>query len=313
MSALKITDVPGRGIHARRVTVCSSRRGEVSETNGSPRFALPDGMRMAVLFNIAYEGWASGSFPGIGPMGNPLPAGAQDTQAESWAAYGHRRGIWRLIEMFRRCGVKATVFASACLAELAPETLAALNDEGHEIAAHGYSQNIIPALLSPQEEREDFKRCVSLLKAATGSAPLGWLSPRGTPSSHTAEIAVERGMLWFGDVFDDDNPYVMSTPAGRIVAIPLKMEVNDLPLYMRHGNPPRAFVDVFDDAFNAMYAGHGDGCFIDVTVHAHVFGRPHGAWTVEKIAERVSKFPDVWVPTRQELAYWALEVCNRAT
>lgn len=260
-----------------------------------------------MLFNVAYEGWADRAAPGIGPMGNPLPAGAIDTQAESWAAYGYRRGIWRIIEVLARADVRATVFASACLVEHAPDTLLALTGDGHEVAAHGYSQHIIPALLSPEEEAADVERCVDLLTSVTGSPPLGWLSPRGTPSANTARIVAEHGMEWFGDVFDEDEPYVLSTPAGEIVAIPLKMEVNDLPLHMRYGNPPRAFLDVFDDTFDAMYEQGGDGCYLDVTVHAHVFGRPHGAWTLEAIARRVAEHTDVWVPTRLELARWTMK------
>lgn len=278
----------------------------MTETGRRRGFVFPEGKQMAVLFNVAYEAWAEDAAPGIGPMGNPLPAGAFDTQAASWAAYGYRQGIWRLIDVLARSPVHATVFASACLAEYAPATLKALIEEGHEVAAHGYSQHIIPALLDPEEESKDVARCVEMLAEATGSRPLGWLSPRGTPSRDTARIVAEQGIEWFGDTFDEDEPYRLSTPAGVIVAIPLKMEVNDLPLHMRHGNPPRGFLDVFNDTFDAMYEGGGDGCYLDVTVHAHVFGRPHGAWTVEAIARRVAEYPDVWVPTRLELARWTM-------
>lgn len=37
-------------------------------------FLWPGGKRVAVIFNIAYEGWSDGKTPGIGPMGNPLPS-----------------------------------------------------------------------------------------------------------------------------------------------------------------------------------------------------------------------------------------------
>lgn len=273
-------------------------------TETGAAFELPDGKRMAVLFNIAYEAWAAGATPGIGPMGNPLPAGAFDTQAASWGEYGFRRGIWRLIEVLDRTGINASVFASGCLAEYAPDSLRALAESGHEVAAHGYSQHVIPALLHPEEEEQDVARCVKVLSEATGTPPRGWLSPRGTPSADTARIVAGHGMEWFGDVFDEDEPYLLSTPAGALVAIPLKMEVNDLPLHMRHGNAPRVFLEVFNDTFDAMYDRGGDGCFLDVTVHAHVFGRPHGAWTVEAIAKRVAAYSDVWVPTRLEMARW---------
>ena len=208
--------------------------------------------------------------------------------------------------MLARAEVHATVFTSACLAELAPDTLSALSGEGHEIAAHGYSQHIIPALLDVEDERAEVERCVRLLSAATGSPPSGWLSPRGTPSPNTADIVASHGMEWFSDVFDEDEPYRLSTPSGDIAAIPFKMEVNDLPLHMRHGQTPRTFVDVFEDTFRAMYEAGGDGCFLDVTVHAHVFGRPHGAWTIEAIADHIAEYPDVGVHTRRDLARWTM-------
>jgi hypothetical protein len=40
------------------------------------RFRWPGGRHLAVVLNVAYEGWSDGKAPGIGPMGNPLPAGA---------------------------------------------------------------------------------------------------------------------------------------------------------------------------------------------------------------------------------------------
>lgn len=261
---------------------------------------------MAVLFNIAFEGWAPGTAPSIGPMGNPLPRGVFDTQAASWAAYGHKQGIWRLIKALSGTETRATVFASGCLAELALDALRVVAEEGHEIAAHGYSQHLIPALMDEDEESRLMEKTIALITGAIGTKPSGWLSPRGTPSSETARLAAEQGLVWFGDVFDTDAPYSITTSAGPIVAIPLKMEVNDLPHHVRYGHSPRSFLEAFHDTFTAMHSAGGDGSYLDVTVHAHVFGRPHGAWTFREIAEHVAGFSDVWVPTRLELAQWTL-------
>jgi hypothetical protein len=55
------------------------------------------------------------------------------------------------------------------------------------------------------------------------------------------------------DVFDDDRPYLqifegLAPGADRIVAIPLTMEVNDLPHAMRFGRSPGQYVELFDEA-----------------------------------------------------------------
>ena len=44
-------------------------------------FRFPDGRRVGIVFNIAYEGWSEGQVPGIGPMGNPLKPGFFDANA----------------------------------------------------------------------------------------------------------------------------------------------------------------------------------------------------------------------------------------
>ena len=63
-----------------------------------PHWTWPAGKRIAVVFNVCLEAWSDGKAPGISPMGNPLPAGVLDTMAISWAAYGVKRGIYRLLD-----------------------------------------------------------------------------------------------------------------------------------------------------------------------------------------------------------------------
>ena len=80
----------------------------------------PNNKRIAVVFNVCLEQWSDGKAPGISPMGNPLPAGVLDTMAISWAAYGVKTGIYRLLEAFKRHGAKTSVMVNAVCAERAP-------------------------------------------------------------------------------------------------------------------------------------------------------------------------------------------------
>src|SRR2546423_10215641 len=93
----------------------------------------PGGKRIAVVFNVCLEAWSDGVAPGISPMGNPLPPGALDNTAISWAAYGATRGIFRLLDSFARYGIKASVMTSAILAGRAPQAVQAGAARGHEI------------------------------------------------------------------------------------------------------------------------------------------------------------------------------------
>ena len=185
--------------------------------------------------------------------------------------------------------------------ERIPDVVKAIAQAGHEIVAHAYAQDIIPAKLTPEEDRAQISRTTEMLEKAAGARPRGWISPRGTPGAQTAKFLLEAGYVWQGDVFDDDRPYVQMFGNKTIVAIPLTMEINDLPHAMRFGRSPQQFVELFDD-FISHARTADEALLIDVTAHTHCYGRPSGAWAYEEIARKVNDMDDVWLTTRQEIA-----------
>ena len=265
-------------------------------------YRWPGGRHVAVVFNVAFEGWSDGKAPGIGPMGNPLPSGIFDTNALSWGHYGAVRGIERLLRVLERTKVRGSVMVSGVFAERIPQTVKSVADAGHEIVAHAYAQEIIPAKFSAEKDRAHIDKTTELLAQATGRKPQGWISPRGTPGGDTARLLLEAGYQWQGDVFDDDRPYVQTFDNGSIVAIPLTMEINDLPHAMRFGRSPQQFVDLFDDLLAGALSGEDEAVIVDVTAHCHCYGRPAGAWAYETIARNVRARDDVWLTTRDEIS-----------
>lgn len=267
-----------------------------------PDFRWPGGRHVAVVFNLAYEAWSDGKAPGIGPMGNPLPPGTFDANALSWGTYGAVAGIERLLRVLDRQKTTASVMVSGIFAERQPDQVRAIYGAGHEIVAHSYAQDIIPAGLSEAENRANVIRTTEALAAVTGARPRGWMSPRGTAGLDTMQVLVEQGYDWQGDVLDTDAPYIQHFPNGEIVAVPFNMEINDLPHAMRFGRTATQFVEMFD-AFLTNTLKVDDGALIiDVTAHAHCYGRAAGAWAYEEIARRVAGRDDVYVATRGEIA-----------
>ena len=196
---------------------------------------------------------------------------------------------------------------SGVFGERTPATVRAIVQAGHELVAHSYAQDVIPAQLQPEAVRADIERTTAALEAACGERPRGWISPRGTPSSESARLLVAASYAWQGDAFDDDRPYLQifeGHPPGadRIVAIPLTMEINDLPHAMRFGRSPAQYVELFDAAFARMRKDEGEAVMLDVTAHAHVYGRPAGAWAFETVAAKAGSYDDVWLATRGEIA-----------
>ena len=274
-----------------------------------PDWTWPNGKRIAVVFNVCLEAWSDGKAPGISPMGNPLPPGVLDTMAISWAAYGVEVGIHRLMEGFARHGAKASVMTNAIIAERASATVKAIADNGHEVLSHSYAMDVIPALLSDEDEKKNIERCTALLQKASGRAVVGWLSPRGTSKPSTPKLLAEAGYRWYGDVFHTDLPQVTSHGNKQIVAIPLSYDVNDMPS-MKYGHPPRVMLDAFDEVIEIARTRADELRIIDVTCHAHIFGHHRGAHFYEKIVERAMAAPDIWVGTRAQVADHVLSMEN---
>lgn len=264
-------------------------------------FRWPGGRKVAVIFNIAFERWSDGKAPPLGPMGNPLPAGAFDTNALSWGTYGSVRGADRLLRVLERTGLRASVMTSGAFAESAPDLVRRIAGEGHEIVAHAYAQDVIPAKLTSEEVRRDIEKTTQALAAVAGVPIRGWISPRGTPHADSARYLLQAGYDWHGDVFDDDRPYVQDFADGSLVAIPLTMEINDLPHAMRYGRSPRQFVDLFEDTLAAALAGD-EPLVVDVTAHCHCYGHAAGAYAYETIAGKAKACDGAWIARRDEVA-----------
>jgi peptidoglycan/xylan/chitin deacetylase (PgdA/CDA1 family) len=237
----------------------------------------PQGRSLAVSVSVMLEGWSDGAAPGVGPMGNVLKPGTTDLQALSWAAYGPNAGAWRLLDVLATAGVRAVFYVSGVLAEGYPALLRAIVAAGHVVAAHGWGQQTIPATQTVDDETRDLHRCIAALEAASGTRPPGWISPRCTPSAHTTALLAAAGMAWHSDFFDQDLPRVVQTPSGPITAVPFTMEVNDMPLSVRYGNEPEAYTRTVARILDGWNLVNRRPACLDITVHAHVYGRPMGA------------------------------------
>ena len=141
------------------------------------------------------EGWAEGSAPGIGPMGNPLKPGVPDLQALSWAEYGPKVGAWRLLDLLDRAGVRAVFYTSGVVAERYPALPAAIAGarprRGGAWLVPGHAAALPDAR---RGTRRTSPAAVEVLTRTAGSAPRGWLSPRCTPSADTSRLAGASGV-----------------------------------------------------------------------------------------------------------------------
>ena len=76
-----------------------------------------------------------------------------------------------------------------------------------------------------------------------------------------------------------------------------------MPLYVRYGSEPEAFTRILERIVAGWpKLGRPAGC-LDITVHAHVFGRPIGAIEFLNALEVVRRYSDwAWLTDHRALA-----------
>jgi peptidoglycan/xylan/chitin deacetylase (PgdA/CDA1 family) len=264
-----------------------------------PGFFWPTGARIAVVMTCLMENWSGDKGPPFSVQTTALKPGTHDRAAMTWGTYGSRNGVWRLLKILNENQVPATFCANARSMEIAPDAVACMLKSGHEIAAHGYTQDGLLAYMAPEEERATIHKCIDVFKTLTGAPPKGWISPVLASTAHTEELVAEAGFLWYGDYNHADLPFCVNTKKGTLVALPH----SDFADHRVLRASPRDWYDVYKDTFDYLYASE-PGAYINITVHCHFGGRPLMAAQIDRILKYIRGFPGVWLVRHDELAQW---------
>lgn len=257
------------------------------------------------MITVALELWSDGKWPVYAPMAGswPLP-GTLCTHSISWAEYGVTTGVWRLLDILKARAMAATFGISGLVADRYPDAVLAVSDAGHEIAAHSYTQDVIPGLLDVEAERANIDRCAEIFDQLTGKRPTGWMSPRATGTMHTPDLLAEAGFTWSGDYSDRELPYVRETGRGPLVCL-MHSDFTDVRGALAG---PQAYRDVHINLLDYLRRSNGPG-ILNVTIHAHVGGRPFLADMFDQLLAHVQLAgDDVWVATRQQISDHVLRV-----
>ncbi len=235
---------------------------------------------------------------------------------ESLYEYGSRAGLWRILKAFERRDLPLTIFGVAMALERHPEATAAFVELGHEIASHGYRW-ILHQHMDPAEEREQIARAVEIIRALTGSAPVGWYTGRDSPQ--TRSLVVEHGgFLYDSDSYADDLPYWLTTDPGTgtvfakpHLVIPYTLDTNDMRFAAPQGfNSGDQFFTYLRDAFDVLYREGLEGApkMLNVGLHCRVVGRPARMASLERFLDYVQSHERVWVCRRADIAkHWYAE------
>ncbi len=276
----------------------------------------PGGARVALILTFNLETWdltkdTDRAYYAGGPpiLPDVLPGRVPDFPNYSWREYGQRVGIWRLYELFDELGVKASCTTNAVTFDRRRAMVQACLDRGWELLAHNWEQGelLTDFHADPAAERDIVLRSLAKYEAETGRKPLGWLSSSLRGTLRTPEILAAAGCLFYCDLMNDDQPYLLRTAAGPIVSVPYSNEINDFTLLTRRNYTTDQYRDILIEELDVLYAeGATTGRIMNVGIHPHVSGRAHRVRALREFIEHAKALPGVWWATRAEIARWYL-------
>lgn len=259
----------------------------------------PNGKRVAVLVSVLLETWEEGKSPTYFPRTTPLKAGTPDLPGRQWSQYGGQEGLWRILGILERTGIRSTVFANALSAETYPDLIRAIVAGGHRVQAHGYAQNQYLLDMSDEEQQKTIRKCLDIIEEESGVRPDGWATPIYGSNAITHELLVKEGLTWHCDALDTSLPRIHKTPSGKIVALPWSDFVDNRVLRAS----PRDYYDAYTDTFEYLYSQERLG-LINIGIHGHFGGRPLMSAMFLKVLGHLSGFSDVWLATHGEIVDW---------
>ena len=268
-----------------------------------PQLQFPNGARVAFWIGLNIEHYeidkpSTSIFGGTaGLVPDPLNYG--------WRDYAPRVGLWRMMEILDKHGIRASVMLNSDVCKYYPEIIEEGNKRNWIWLAHGKNNSTLQAGMDIDQERAYLTDIVTTLKKSTGKQPRGWLGPALSETFNTPDLLEELGITYVCDWCNDDQPFKLNTKRGKMISVPYSIEVNDIPLFVGKSFSGEDFYQLLVDQFDVLYEeGKHTGRVMCVALHPFVTGLPFRSKYLDKALAYITSHRDVWLPTSDEIAEW---------
>jgi allantoinase len=268
-----------------------------------PQLCWPNGAHVAlwVIPNVEFfalnEVIPAGTGTGVAPM--PAP----DIPSWSVRDYGNRIGIFRIMDVLDRHGIRATAALNSDLCARHPRIIEEGNRRSWEWMGHNQSNSRRLNAIDPSQERSIIRNCLDTIQQATSRRPTGWLSSALQETWSTLDILTEEGCEYVADWVNDDQPYAMTLENGKtLFSIPYSHVINDKPQYERDHRSADEFQTMICRQFDVLYReGADSGRVMAISVHPYLTGMPHRIGALEGALDYIGRHPNVWRATGSEI------------
>ena len=224
---------------------------------------------------------------------------------ESIYEYGSKAGFWRLDKLFKENKIPVTIFGVGLALKQNPEVCNAIKNGDYEIAAHGYKW-IDYQDIKKSVEKKHMQQAIKIIKDIFGTRPLGWYTGRCSPNTRDL-VFEDGGFLYDSDSYSDDLPYWEERGKKKQLIVPYTLDNNDMRFATNQGfNTGDHFYNYLKDSFDVLYEeGKTNPKMMSVGLHCRLIGRPGRIQSLKRFIDYVSKFDDIWICKRVDIAkHW---------
>ena len=270
----------------------------------------PDDARVAlcVIVNLELMEWTppEDSFESATLAGGSAVRPFPDYARLSHREYGHRVGVFRVLDVLERHGIPATIAMDSMTAENYPYLVKHCLNRGCEIIGHGVSvSRMITSRMSEQQERDYIRQSVESIKRATGSVPSGWLGPEYGESPRTPQILAEQGVRYVCDWANDEQPYPMKTQDGEMYALPIMLELDDVNAMSVRRMAVDRYGELIKEGFATLYRdGARSGRLMVLNLHPWLIGQPFRIGYLDDALGNLMRREGVWAATGAKIVDW---------
>ena len=267
---------------------------------GRGELKWPDDARIAlwVCPNIEY-------FHIDKPLTSATSPHLPDIQSYSLRDYGSRIGVFRIMEVLDKHGIRASVLLNSDVCERHPAIIEEGKKRQWEWLGHGITNNLRLNHYPLEEERAVIRKVRDTITASTGAPPKGWLGPGLAETFNTPDHLAAEGFEYICDWACDDQPVPMRVRSGRMIALPYQQGVNDISLLMHSNQTPEAYLQQVCDQFDTLYKEVSEsGRVMAIPIHPFITGLPYRIKYLDKALDYICSHEGVWRATGWEIADW---------
>lgn len=219
--------------------------------------------------------------------------------------YATKQALPRILNMLDEEHLNATFFTTAYTAEIHPEIIKYIAEQGHEIGYHGYMHEVKDTYI---EENALMDKVDNIIRNLTGKRSIGVRMPDGIIHDFHKQLWLDRGIIYSSNWRNNDGPFLLEIDGKEIPIVELPKDgiVDDTSYnmytlqhpehyYLRSG---REMVQIWKDELDGLA---DEGRMLNFVMHPQFIGRP-GYLRALRDFIHYAKENGAWIATDEQVA-----------